>query len=255
MYYQLLRYAPNRLSEEFYNIAVLLYGPQGELRDARFTPDFTRLRSNPLADLELLEALREEFEARRLSGDGFARYVEEMTRNLSQGLQASEPKFYLDGAAVEGLELERLVRVYLATPRRSEVRPVEPAPGTRRSIRAKVRETFRMYHLLDHLDPDVAVGAYVNPRFSFTVDYATRPNGSIQYFQALSLAHDVSDAFRLCSVFDRIRAVIPATMTAVVADGLPADTRELLASSRIRPWEVSRLDELALTLRAGLGLR
>jgi hypothetical protein len=39
-----------------------------------------------------------------------------------------------------------------------------------------------------------------------------------------------------------------------VADSLPEDTRALLESSRIRPWPVSKLDDLALEIRQDLGL-
>jgi len=258
--FRLLRYAPNRLSEEFYNLAVLLYDAAGGLLDARFTPDFVRLRSNPLADLEFLERLREEFENRRLEGEGFSRYVEEMTGSLSQGLQISEEKGLLaldtmaETMAAPISEMDRLERTYLATPRRGEVRPQEAAPGTRRWVQARLRETFRLYHLLERIKSEVAVGAYVSPRFSFHIDYAYQPNGRTCYVQALSQQHDMNDAGRLCFVFDRIRSQSDAALTAVVADGLPDDTHALLESSQIRRWPVSKLDELALAVRDELGL-
>jgi hypothetical protein len=251
--YELLRYFPNRLSEEFCNVAVFLYGAGGVFLDACFAPDFARLRSNPLADLAYLGALKAEFENRRLDGEGFSAYVEDLKLNLSQGLQLSNERFFL-GAGDQMEEMARLARTYLATPRRSEVRPVEPAPDTRRFIRGRMRDTFQLYHLLDRLQSDVAVGAYVSPRFSFQVDFAYKPNGRLRYFQALSRQHDLGDASRLCFVFDRIRAQVPASMTAVTADSLPEDTRALLGSSHIEPWPVSRLDELALRVRDELGL-
>jgi hypothetical protein len=250
--FRLLRYAPNRLSEEFYNIAIVMSDAEGRMIDARFTPDFVRLRCNPLADLLFLEQLKAEFENRRLSGEGFSGYVEELMRNLSQGLQLSEEKSFLGEKAPE--EMDRLAQAYLATPRRSEVRPIEPAAGTRRCILGQMRETFRLYHLSGRLRPDVPVGAYVSPRFTFHMDYAYEPNGTTHYLQALSLRHDVTDAGRLCFVFDRIRSRLPAELTAVVADALPQDTRELLASSQIRTWPVSKLDNLALAVRKELGL-
>ncbi|MBI3698638.1 MAG: DUF3037 domain-containing protein [Acidobacteria bacterium] len=251
--YQLLRYMPNRLSGEAYNLAVLLYDGGGGLVDARFTPDFVRLRSNPLADLAYLHTLRQEFEDRRLAGEGFSHYVEELGRDLSQALQLSEEKFFLGGEALE--EVEQLAKIYLATPRRAELgRPAESRPGTRRWVLGRMRETFELYHLAGRLEPEVAVGGFVSPRFSFHVDYAYKPNGTTNYLHALSLEHDVADAGRLCFVFDRIRAQAPAAMTAVVADGIPEDTRTLLASSQIQAWPVSKLDELALQVREQLGL-
>jgi len=46
----------------------------------------------------------------------------------------------------------------------------------------------------------------------------------------------------------------PAQLTAVVADALPEDTRALLESSQIHPWPVSKLHELAETVRNDLRL-
>src|SRR5712692_7672202 len=114
--FRLLRYSPNILSGEFCNIAALLYDVEGRLLDARFTPDFLRLRSNPIADLPYLDALREEFENRRLTSEGFSEYVAALIENLSLALQVSDEKPLL-GEDPMG-EIERLARTYLATPRR-----------------------------------------------------------------------------------------------------------------------------------------
>src|SRR3989442_1787395 len=104
--FQVLRYSPNRLSEEFYNLAVLLYGEDGRVLDARFTPDFVRLRCHPLADVSLLQHLKDEFENRRLEGEGFTRYIEQLKQDLSQSLHVSEERSFLGGEALE--EIERL---------------------------------------------------------------------------------------------------------------------------------------------------
>jgi hypothetical protein len=250
-HFQLLRYSPNRLAEEFYNIAVLLYGPDGKLVEARFTPDFRRLRCHPLADLQLLEHLRSEFESRQFA-EGFQDYVEELRRNLSQGLHLSEERVFEGGEPPE--EIARLERTYLATPKRSEVRAEEPAPGTRRWILRRLRGALDLYHVLDRMEAEVQVGGFVSPRFSFEMDYAYRPDGVTRYIHALSHQHDMADAPRLCFVFDRIRAQAKAALTAVVDDALPEDTRALLSSSRIEPCPVSKLDSLALAIRHDLGL-
>jgi hypothetical protein len=248
--FRLLRYAPNRLSEEFYNVAVLLYDESGQLLDARFAPNFNRFRCHPLSDLPMLAALREEFESRRLEGAGFTGYVESLTRHLSQTLQLSGSRSFL---AEDWLpEIERLSRTYLETPRRSEVRPAGPPSGARRWIRRRLRETFEMYHLLDRLETDIPVGSYVSPRFSFHLDYGYRPDDHTRYVQALSAHHGLSGAARLCFVFDRVRAQTEAALTAVADDSLPEDTRSLLESSRIRWWPVSKLDALAVTIREEL---
>ncbi len=246
---RLLRYAPNRLSDEFYNIAALVYDEHRRLLDARFTPDFVRLRANPLTDLRFLLLLKEDFESRRLLGEGFDIYIENLLKNLSQGLQISEEKSFLGGAAAG--EMERLVRTYLATPRRSELRAA-PRTDTRRWVLARLRDALRLHGLAERLQTDVSVGAAVSPRFSFHIDYAYKPNGKTHYIHALSLRHDLSDAGRLCFVFERLQSRIPAALTAVVPDILPEDTWKLLESSDIRPWRVSQVNDLALLVRQDL---
>ena len=249
--FHLLRYVPNRLSEEFYNIAVFLHDQAGALLDARFAPDFVRLRCNPMADLEFLRLLRDEFENRRLAGENFSSYIEELTQNLSQGVQLSDERSFSGGEALQ--EMDRLARTYLTVARRSE--PLaEPSPGTRRWILGRMRETFRSHDLMERLQSEVPVGDYISPRFSFHIDYAYKPNGTTHYIQALSLHRDLTEASRLCFVFDRIRSRSEAALTAVVADELPDDTRALLESSQIRPWAVSELEELAVAVRSDLRL-
>jgi len=251
--FRLLRYAPNRLSEEFFNIAVLLYDGRGRLVEARFTPDFVRLRCNPLADLRFLEALKADFENRRLLGENFSEFIAQVQQNLSQAVQITEGKSFLGSDSQESIT--RLVETYLMTLRRAESRESDPPPeGTRRWVQSRLHDTIRLYHLHERLDSAVAVGSFVSPRFSFQIDYAYKPNGETHYIHALSARHDLADAGRLCFVFDRIRALRPSQLTAIVGDALATDTRELLESSRIRPWAVSRLDDLALEIRDELRL-
>jgi cytochrome oxidase assembly protein ShyY1 len=44
------------------------------------------------------------------------------------------------------------------------------------------------------------------------------------------------------------------TVTAVVDDQTPRDTLDLLEDSEVQTWQASKLEDLALALRAGLGL-
>ena len=64
--FQVLRYVPNLVSGEYFNIGLLLRDGENQLIDARFAADFRRLRCHPLAELDYLEALRNEFEEKRL---------------------------------------------------------------------------------------------------------------------------------------------------------------------------------------------
>ena len=42
---------PNIVAEEFFNIAVLLRGANGDVLDSRFASDFSRLRCHPLVEM------------------------------------------------------------------------------------------------------------------------------------------------------------------------------------------------------------
>ena len=95
--FHLLRYVPNIVSAEFFNVGVFLYGEDGGIIDARFAPDFRRLRCNPLVELDYLAALRDEFEEQRLRGEAFSQYVDRLRQNLSNYLQISGEKPSGDG--------------------------------------------------------------------------------------------------------------------------------------------------------------
>lgn len=254
--FQLLQYAPNLVSGEHVNVAVLLYDPDGRLLEARFAREFRRLRCHPLADLEYLEALRNEFEEHRLLGEGFSEYGRQLQRDLSAALQVSEQHSFWGGEAA--VEIERLYGAYVATPAAEQEETGGPRPGTRHALRRAMADTFRRYHLLANgkrLLPDASV-RYGPGRLQFTFDYAYPPNGASRYVQGIALHNDVRDASKLCFVLERLRAREQAgvAITAVVDDQVPHDTLELLEDSDIRPWQTSKLDDLALAIRGELGL-
>ncbi len=254
--FQLLQYMPNLVSGEHVNIGVCLYDQQGHMLDARFARDFRRLRCHPLADLEYLEALRNEFEEQRLLGEGFSVYGRHLQRDLAATLQVSEQHSFWGGEP--GTEVERLYQAYVATPRGEQQEAGGPRSGTRRALRLKMDDTFRRYHLLangNRLLRDVNVG-YGPGRLQFTFDYSYPPNGANRYVHGIALHNDVRDATKLCFVLERLRARqnSEAAVTAVVDDQVPRDTLELLESSNIRIWQTSKLDDLALAIRGELGL-
>src|SRR5262249_32727943 len=155
-------------------------------------------------DLPYLDALREEFESRRLLGEGFSDYVAALLENLSLALHVSDEKSFLGGDPRR--EIERLTRTYLDTPRRRLERATAAAlPESRRAILHRMNDAFEQHQLIQHLQSNIAVGSCVSPRYSFQIDYAYEPNGVRHYLHALSPRRDVQDAGRLCFVFDRLR--------------------------------------------------
>ena len=254
--FQVLRYVPNLVSGEYFNIGLLLRDGENQLIDARFAADFRRLRCHPLAELDYLEALRNEFEEKRLLGEGFSEYVQGLGEHLSAGLELTDSRVFWGGDA-EG-EIERLRQSFLVTPSRQEVdgADTEALPGTRRALRRQMEQVFRRYHLIGGgLHGQVSV-PYAGPRLTFTFDYGYQPNGAARYVHALALRNNVSDASKLCFVFERLRGRERESpeLTAVLDDLFPDDTRELLESSAIETLPASRLDELALSIRGGLGM-
>ena len=147
--FQLIRYVPNVVSGELFNVGVLLYGPDRQLIDARFASEFGRMKCHPLAEMPFLEGLRDEFEEHRLAGENFGGYITELCKNLSASLDVTTPKTFWGGEAP--VEIDRLFDTYVATPRpESEALQSDgPAAGTRAALRAAMDAGFRRHYLLD----------------------------------------------------------------------------------------------------------
>ena len=255
-HFQVLRYVPNLISGEYFNIGLLLHDNENRLIDARFTADFRRLRCHPLAELDYLEALRNEFEEKRLLGEGFSEYVRGLGEHLSAGLEVTDSRVFWGGDAAG--EIERLRQSFLVTPSRREIHGDDSGapPGSRRALRRQMEQAFRRYHLIGAGVDSQVSAAYAGPRLRFTFDYSYQPNGAVHYIHALALRNNVSDASKLCFVFERLRAraaELPG-LTAVLDDSFPDDTRELLESSVIVTRPASQLNELAFSIRGELGM-
>lgn len=255
--FQLLRYVPNVVAEEFFNIGLLLRGPDNKVLDARFASDFSRLRCHPLVEMPYLEALRDEFEEHRLAGEGFMPYLDELGKNLSTTLEITEPRalWGRDGLA----EMERLFETYVATatPLQDSDAGGSPAPGTRAALRRRMDDVFRRHYLLEGsraLKADESV-AYAGPRRRFTFDYSYQPNGVTNYIHGVARRNEANDAEKLCFVLQRLADANQAvSLTVVLDEGVPNDTVELLESSGAGVRPLAALDELAIEIRQDLGL-
>jgi len=255
--FQLIRYVPNVISGELFNVGVLLYGPDRQLIDARFASEFGRMKCHPLVEMPFLEALRDEFEEHRLSGENFGGYITELCRNLSTSLDLTAPKNFWGGDAPT--EIDRLFDTYVATPR-PEVdasRGDGPAAGTRAALRAAMDDSFRQHYLLGgdrglRTDPSVQFGGH---RMRFTFDYSYRPSGKTTYVHGIAVRNEINDAAKLSFVFERLRQREEGlALAAVLGDGVQDDTAELLAASGAVTWPVAEVDELAGAIRIELGL-
>ncbi len=247
--YRLLRYVPNVVSGEFYNLAVLLYDADGVLVDARFAREFKRIACHPLADMHLLERLRWEFEERLLSGEGFGDYLTALDKRLARSFDFSPPQTFFGGGAAE--EIERLYKQLVADPPRlkAESAASPPRPGTRLYLREKIEAAFAELRLFDlGVEKDCAV-RYGPGRAAATFDYAYRPNGQTEYVQALALDNDLQEAVRLGFLKSRLA---DAGLSVVVDERARDDVLGMLADSGIRAWPEPQLGDLAAHVYAQL---
>ena len=105
--FQLIRYVPDPVKNEFVNIGVLLRASAGEQSVLRFTRDWSRvLCLDPDADTQMFEALEIEIGQRLRSqpADHPKPIMTLLEGSLSNGVQITETKAYLVESFVSGLE-------------------------------------------------------------------------------------------------------------------------------------------------------
>ena len=117
--FQLIRYVPDPVKNEFVNIGVVLRASGGGQSALRFTRDWGRVRClDPDADIPMLEALEIEIgdRLRASPADDPRPVMDRLEDRLSNGLQITESKAYLAETFLTGLE--ELMHLYVDTPRR-----------------------------------------------------------------------------------------------------------------------------------------
>src|SRR5258708_25806300 len=133
----LLRYAPDAVKNEFINFGLVLV-PQTAPAELRFSKDWSRVRAlDPQADLELLEAMENEFRDKLQNAapdrDAVIKRIED---SFSNALQVSEIKACLADSPAQ--EADFLAQLYLESPRRQQTREA----SARQRILRRVRSEF-----------------------------------------------------------------------------------------------------------------
>jgi len=251
--FQLLRYSPAPMSEEFYNVAVILSRADGEVVDARFANEFKRMECHPSANLEMLRSLRAEFEENRLLGEGFSGYLKEVRKNLSDGFQLSATKAFQGDDPL--VEMERLMKAYVETPTALHEGSDQPAPGSRKAIRAALDAAFVEHGLLGALKTEIETPYGGRLTYKFDYGYADRQSQE-QLIHSIGRRGELLELTRLCFVHERWReaAEKPGGLTVVLDEEASDESRELLVTSGIEPRSVSEVDGLAVSVRASLGI-
>jgi hypothetical protein len=188
--FQLIRYVPDPVRNEFVNIGVVLRAAGGEQSALRFTRDWGRVRClDPDADIQMLEALEIEIGHRlRFSpADDPRPVMARLEDTLSNGLQITETKAYLVETFLTGLE--ELMRLYVDTPRRER----SQRRGGRSALVAVMRMRFEEAGVWALMRKQIAAADYA-PGDPLRIDCGYRFNGDARMFQAISLESDVDDA-------------------------------------------------------------
>ena len=180
--FQLLRYVPDAVRNEYVHIGVILR-EQGSLdaAEVRFTRDWRRVRClDPDADTALLEGMESELK-RRFQAEPDGSLMRLLTEALSLSVQMTEPKAYLAESIPAGVE--ELMRLYVEPPPRERV----PRLSGRAAVQARMRTEFERAGVWELMRKRIAASEYTRPGDPLRIDVGYRPNGLIKMFHAVSL--------------------------------------------------------------------
>ncbi len=187
--FQLLRYVPDAVRNEFVHIGVILRESATADRPARvevrFTRDWRRVRClDPDADTALLEGMESELRHRLASNNeavSAGRLMRLLEESLSLSVQMTESRAYLAESLPAGVE--ELMRLYVDPPPRERL----PRLSGRAAIQARMRSEFERAGVWDLMRKRIAAAEYTRPGDPLRIDAGYRPNGLIRMFHAVSL--------------------------------------------------------------------
>jgi hypothetical protein len=265
--FQLLRYVPDAVRNEYVHIGVILHEQGGrEAAEVRFTRDWRRVRClDPEADTALLEGMESELR-RRFAAEPDGNLMRLLSEALSLNVQMTDPKAYLAESIPAGME--ELMRLYVDPSPRERV----PRLSGRAAIQARMRTEFERAGVWDLLRKRIAASLYTRPGDPLRIDAGYRPNGIVRMFHAVSLEPGVEMAKVLAFSAAGLRAGVERVekaeleMTAVIEPaarlGATDEEPERLAlyrfgvetmeESQIRVLTTSDLERVAETARREL---
>jgi Protein of unknown function (DUF3037) len=183
--FQLLRYVPDAVRNEYVHIGVILRDAAGggaaPQTEVRFTRDWRRVRClDPDADTALLEGIEGELRT-LLQGEPDGKLKRILDESLSLNVQITPPKAYLAESMAAGVD--ELMRLYVDPPARERA---QRSTG-RVAIQARMRREFESAGVWDLLRKRIAASEYTRPGDPLRIDLGYRPNGIIRMFHAVSL--------------------------------------------------------------------
>ena len=270
--FQLLRYVPDAVRNEYVHIGVILreQGGQGatspEPALVRFTRDWRRVRClDPEADTALLEGMESELR-RKFQEEPDGNLMRLLRESLSLSVQMTAPKAYLAESLPAGME--ELMRLYVEPPHRERGARL----SGRAAIQSKMRTEFEQAGVWDLLRKRIAASEYTRAGDPLKIDLGYRPNGLVRMFHAVSLEPGVEMAKVLAFSSAGLRAGVERVekaeleLTAVVEPaarlGATDEEPERLAmyrfgvetmeEHRIRVLTTSDMERVAATARREL---
>jgi hypothetical protein len=204
--FQLLRYVPDAVRNEYVHIGVILReqgSPPGQGMEVRFTRDWRRVRClDPDADTAVLEGMESELKARLASeaAEGTGRLMKILGESLSLCVQMTEPKAYLAESLPAGME--ELMRMYVEPPPREKVSRL----SGRAAIQNRMRSEFERAGVWELMRKRIAASDYTRPGDPLKIDAGYKPNGLIRMFHAVSLEPGVEMAKVLAFSASELRA-------------------------------------------------
>lgn len=265
--YFLIRIAPDPIRNEYLNIGVALYDPQGSFAAVRLISDYQRVRCLfPGFDVSDLNGLAEDLMQRLtaesphwLSRQFLLDWAQECFAHALQ-LTPSNAVLTRDPAA----ELEELYRRYVAPPQASAA---DARLGPRRAVLHRLQQVFEQERLKEHLRRNLRVSDLIADRDPFRFDYYYKPNGTHHFIQALALGGSDAGIKELGFTAGRLHRLLPGDgleITAVV-DVAEADLRsevvairsfheEILLDAGIELVPIDQAHALAARVRQNLHL-
>ena len=183
--FQLVRYVPDPVRNEFVHVGVLLReeNPAGgePVMQLRFTRDWRRVRCiHAEADTALLEDMETELR-NRLGRDADGKLSRILDESLSLNVQMTPPKAYLAESLPAGVE--ELMRIYVEPPKRER----QPRLSGRAAIQTQMRAEFEHAGVWDLLRKRIPASDYTRRGDPLRIDTGYRPNGVVKMFHAVSL--------------------------------------------------------------------
>jgi hypothetical protein len=190
--FQLLRYVPDAVRNEYVHIGVVLREQGGaggvDSLAVRFTRDWRRVRClDPDADTALLESMETELR-QRLAADSDGKLRRILEESLSLNVQITAPKAYLAESLSAGAD--ELMRLYVDPPPRERSQRL----SGRAAVHQKMRAEFERAGVWDLLRKRIPACDYTRPGDPLRIDAGYRPNGIIRMFHAVSLEPGVEMA-------------------------------------------------------------